>query len=507
MRLSGKHPLTLVAVLVWLLAIGAHRIAAETAKQPPNILFIAIDDLNDWVGFLSGHPQTRTPNMDRLTARGVIFANANCAPLCSPSRAAVFSGRHPFRTGVYGNTDDLRRSAPSLPLFPQQLKARGYRTFGAGKLMHEPRPDIFDETFTPEQRCSPFTGGQVRYTPEELPSKGTSNPRHVVNLGPDQRIVLPLNRMPSERRSDNSAGESFDWGAIDVPDSAMGDAKIVDWAIERMRSTIDAPFFLGVGFYRPHIPLFAPAKYFEPFGAGKVLLPPTRADDLDDVGTTGRAIALEADTAGSDASVTAHGQSSAAVAAYLSCVFFVDTQLGRVLDALDSGPHATNTWIVLWGDHGWHLGEKSHWGKWTGWERAVRVPLVVIPPSHEMDQFAVGATCHQPVSLLDLYPTLIEVSLAKPPVTDLDGESLVPLLKVPQRSTGRAVVSTFHGEHFSVRDDRWRYIRYADGSEELYDHVRDPNEWSNVSMLPENAAVKLRLNAAIPRERVPIKNE
>lgn len=496
---------TVLGSLMALLMVDPPGMRAAENVSRPNVLFIAIDDLNDWVGFLQGHPQARTPAMDRLAARGVVFANANCAaPLCAPSRASVFSGRQPFCTGVYGNGDDLRRAAPDLVLLPQQLKAHGYRTYGTGKLLHGARPDIFDESFTPEQRWSPFTGKQVLYTAEELPSKGTDNPRHVVELGSEKKhVVLPLNRMPSERRPDHPAGESFDWGPVDVPDSAMGDAQIVDWAIERLNVKSAAPFFLGVGFYRPHIPLFAPAKYFEPFPAATTQLAPSRADDLDDLGPTARRIALEAETAGGHALVAKHGQQRAATAAYLACVYFVDTQIGRLLAALGASPQADNTLIVLWGDHGWHLGEKQHWGKWTGWERAVRVPLAIVPPARDRARFAQGKVSRQPVSLLDLYPTLLEFCGVPPPAAGLDGESLVPLLREPQRETGRAVVSTFHGEHFSVRDARWRYIRYADGSEELYDHASDVNEWTNVAGKPEHAAVKSRLAREIPKERAP----
>jgi arylsulfatase A-like enzyme len=214
--------------------------------------------------------------MDRLAARGVVFANAHCAaPLCSPSRAAVFSGREPFHSGVYGNDDDLRRVAPKLVLLPQQLRANGYVALGTGKLLHQKREDLFDASFLPEQRWSPFKPRQVDYTPEELPSKGTDNPRHVVDLGAGKPpVVLPLNRMPSDRAPNRAAGESFDWGPLDVPDSAMGDTQITDWAIQQLRSAQEKPFFLGVGYYRPHIPLFAPARYFAPFPVDSIKLRP-----------------------------------------------------------------------------------------------------------------------------------------------------------------------------------------------------------------------------------------
>ena len=489
-----------LGMTIGLFVFASAGLARAADPTRTNILFIAIDDLNDWVGFLGGHPQTRTPNMDRLAARGVIFANAHCAaPLCCPSRAAVFSGKHPFHSGVYNNDDDIRRIAPKLVLLPQHLRAHGYRTLGTGKLLHQKRPDLFDEYFTPEQRWSPFEAKQASYTPAELPSKGTANPRHVVTLGdgrPD--VVLPLNRMPSERAPNRAAGESFDWGPIDLPDRAWGDTQIADWAIKQLNTAQARPFFLGVGVYRPHIPLFAPAKYFAPFSPEKIQLPPHLAADLDDLGAAARKIALDPMTAGTHAIVMQHDQWKPAVAAYLACVHFVDAQIGRILDALDASPARDNTVIVLWGDHGWHLGEKQHWGKWTGWERAIRVPLAIVPPARDAKKFAAGQTSRQPASLLDLYPTLLDFCGIPTPVGGLDGQSLLPVLREPSRARGRAVVTTFYGEDFSVRDERWRYVRYADGSEELYDHQADPDEWHNLAGDAAQASVKARLARLIP---------
>lgn len=485
-----------------LICLAAGVRAAEMPK--PNVLFIAVDDLNDWVGFLQGHPQTRTPNIDRLAARGVAFANASCAsPLCAPSRAAVFSGRQPFRSGVYGNDDDLRRIAPGLVLLPQHLKQHGYRTLGTGKLLHQKRPDLFDDGFFPEQRWSPFDPRKVDYTPAELPSKATNDPRHVTELADGRKVTLPLNRMPSDRRPNDPAGESFDWGPVDVGDGDMGDGQITDWAVKQLRHPSDQPFFLGVGFYRPHIPLFAPAQYFKPFPVESITLPPYAKDDLEDLPAIGRQIALDAVTAGSHASVVRHTQWQAAVAAYLACIHFVDAQVGRLLDALDAGPHADNTIIVFFGDHGWHLGEKDHWGKLTGWERAVRVPLAIAPARRDRGSYAVGKTSRQPVTLIDLYPTLTDYARLPAPKDGLDGTSLLPLLRHPETATGRTVVTTVDQVHYSVRDERWRYLRYHDGSEELYDLTADPNEWRNVAGRPEHAGVKARLAAALPKDPVP----
>jgi arylsulfatase A-like enzyme len=188
----------------------------------------------------------------------------------------------------------------------------------------------------------------------------------------------------------------------------------------------------------------------------------------------------------------------AAVAAYLACVSFVDFHVGRLLDALDASPYAENTVIVLWSDHGWHLGEKQHWGKWTGWERSTRVPLIIVPPSSRRAEFAKpGTRCRQPVSLIDLYPTLAELCDVPPPA-GLDGQSLVPLLREPSRTTGRAVVTTFDPGNVTLRTDRWRYIRYADGSEELYDHPRDPNEWHNLAGDPKHAGLIRSFRNRVP---------
>jgi arylsulfatase A-like enzyme len=472
------------------------------AAKRPNVLFIAIDDLNDWVGFLKGHPQVKTPNMDRLAARGMAFASAYCAaPLCCPSRAAVFSGRLPFRTGIYHNGPNIRQYHPEIVLLPRYFAEHGYRTMGTGKLLHHRSPDLFDEYYTPEQRWSPLRSAkEADYAPDELASKGT-NPRHVVGsaIGGKQ-IVLPLNRMPSDRSPTGIAGESFDWGPFDVADDEMGDGQITSWAVERLKrpatATTERPFLLCVGYYRPHIPLYAPRRYFELYPEPTTLLPRVLDSDLDDLGETGRRWALEAVTAGAHKTVVEHGQWKAAVAAYLACVSFVDAQIGRLLDALEASPHRDNTVIALWGDHGWHLGEKQHWGKWTGWERATRVPLIIAPPAAGRPGFRKGVPCDRPVSLVDLFPTLVDLC-GLPALGDLDGRSLAHLLNDPHRET-RPVVTTFDYQNYSVRTDRWRLIHYQDGTEELYDHASDPDEWRNLAGDPTQDATRASLRAFLP---------
>lgn len=491
-----------------LVCVAAFMAGSVWAAEKPNVLFIAVDDLNDWVGCLGGHPQAKTPHIDRLAARGMLFANAHCAaPACNPSRAAVFSGRMPYHTGVWSNQSPrLLKKHPKLPVLPRTFSAAGYVTLGTGKLLHSGSASrtIFDHYFGTEQRWSPFTKGQVRYTNEELPTKGTDNARHVIAIEGRAAVTIPLNGMPSDRKPGTRDGESFDWGPLDVPDSAMGDTQITDWAIERLKGGFDKPFFLGVGFYRPHIPLWAPRAYFDRLADGDVELPPCKDDDLDDLSDIARRWALEPVTAGRHATVVHHRQWEAAVAAYLACVSFVDHQIGRLLDTLDAEGLRDNTVIVLWSDHGWHLGEKQHWGKWTGWERSTRVPLIVVPPRRPTADFAKGGSrCDQPVSLIDLYPTLAELCNVAPP-KGLDGQSLVPLLRAPKRSTGRAVVTTFDPGNVSLRTDRWRYIRYSDSSEELYDHAADSHEWHNLASSPQRAARIQEFRGRVPKATINI---
>ena len=461
-------------------------------SSSPNVLLIAVDDLNDWVGCLQGHPQALTPSIDQLARRGILFTNAHCvSPACNPSRAAVFSGLLPWKTGVWSNySPRLLRQHPDIQDLSRSFQKAGYATFGTGKLMHSGAAAnrvMFQQHFDVEQRWSPFTREMVRYSNEELPSKCTDNPRHIVRLADSETIVLPLNRMSSDRNPSTPDGESFDWGPLPIADAAMGDTQITTWAIRQLERKHEQPFFLAVGYYRPHIPLWAPADYFQRFSGVPIQLPPYRVDDLDDLSPTGRRWAIEPVTAGLHETVIAHGQWEEAVKAYLACTTYVDKQIGRLLESLDESPHRDNTMIVLWSDHGWHLGEKQHWGKWTGWERSTRVPLIVAPTRRSAAEMkTAGRRCDQPVSLLDLYPTLTDLcDIAAP--DSLDGKSLKAHLFDPDQESGRIILTLFDPGNIALRSSRWRYIQYADGSEELYDLKSDPNEWDNLATDTQHA--------------------
>ena len=465
------------------------------ASDRPNVLFIAVDDLNDWVGCLGGHPQAETPHIDELARRGMLFANAHCAaPACTPSRTSLFTGQMPQNTGVWSNDGPkLNRLRRKPFLLPDSFRRSGYKTLGTGKL--GPNKSCFQEFFDVHQRWSPLSSELVEYNSTELPSKGSDNPRHVVK-GREQQYVLPLNRMPSDRSPNDPKGESFDWGPFDVPDRDFGDTQITDWAIKRLQAVSTEPVFLAVGYYRPHQPLWAPKRFFERFEKNPAILPTVLQEDLDDLKAAGRRWAIEPVTSGSHDTVLRFQQWRSAVESYLACVSYVDHEIGRLLTAIDESWMSDNTWIVLWSDHGWHLGEKQHWGKWTGWERSTRVPLIMVPPRDVPANLVTsGARCDQPVNLIDLYPTLIELCSLKAPPHVLDGVSLVPLLRQPEQVTERCSVTMFGTGNGSLRTDRWRFIRYSDGSEELYDLSADPHEWVNLADKSEHRKVLVKLRA------------
>jgi len=439
-------------------------ILSAARKDRPNVLFIAVDDLNDWVGCLAGHPDTRTPNLDRLAARGVLFTQAHCAaPLCNPSRASLLTGLVPSSTGVYRNSQPFRKSTLGRDAItlPQYMRAHGYHVLGGGKIFHGgfPDPQSWDEYF---------------------PSLTTTQPPDPLPPG------RPLNGIPG-------AGH-FDWGPLDAPDSAMGDYKVATWAGEQLHKKHQRPFFLACGLFRPHLPWYVPRRYFDLFPADKVTLPNVKDDDLDDVPPMGRKFAKPD---GDHKKVLQYGQWRKAVQGYLASIHSMDTCLGRLLDAFDSCPYAKNTVVVLWSDHGWHLGQKLHWRKFALWEEATHNVLAIAAPG-----VPAGGRSPRTVSLMDVGPTIADLcGLGRSP--GRDGVSLQPLLRDPQARWERPAVTTYGRGNHSVRDERWRYIRYSDGGEELYDHQTDPLEWTNLANRPGLEEVKRRLSRWLPAVNAP----
>ena len=420
-------------------------VLAPPAEAKPNILFIAIDDLNDWVGPLQGHPQVQTPHMDRLAARGTVFTNAHCqAPICNPSRTSLMTGLRPSTTGVYALFPWFREveELKDLVTLPQYLAQHGYRTYTTGKIYHGRSGRNYNEFDV----IGPPAGVRVR-PPEKLVD--TPQPHPLV-----------------------------DWGVFPHRDEDKGDWKVATWAADQLKKGMPEPFFLSTGFFLPHVPLYATQKWFDLYPEDTLRLPPVNKDDRDDTPHFSwflhwrlpepRLKFLEESN-----------QWKNIVRSYLASVSFVDSQLGRVLDALETGGHADNTLVVLWSDHGWHLGEKMITGKNTLWDRSARVPLIFAGP-----EIGEGAVSGRPAELLDIYPTLVEAA-GLPAKDGLDGHSLVPQLKDANAPREWPAITTQNHDNHGIRSERWRFIQYADGSEELYDMKADPNEWKNLAKDPK----------------------
>ncbi len=457
----------------------------RTAK--PNVLMIAVDDLNDWVGYLGGHPDVKTPNLDRLARRGLVLANAHCpAPVCNPSRVAVLTGRSPGRTGIYGNDVRWHEALPGVPTIPQHFKAHGYHVAGGGKVNHHMpgfnRTSDWHEYF------------QQVFDSHYQVATARGDDRSKFDWPPG----FPMNQISAVKtfaRPPQNATE-FDWGPWDVRDEAMGDGQLVEWAAKFLAAPPAQPFFLAPGIYRPHLPFYAPRKYFDLYPPERITLPPVKADDLDDLPPAGRRMA--ANWSEDLGLLKKEGQYREFLQAYLANISYCDALVGRLLDALASGPAAQNTIIVLWSDHGWHLGEKNHLHKFTLWERSTRVPFLIVAPGITKAE----TRTHRPVGLIDLFPTLSELC-GLPAVANIDGQSLVPLLRDPQRAWDRPALTTHGPGNHTLRSERWRYIRYEDGGEELYDHTNDPHEWTNLAGKSEFASVKADLAKSLPATDAP----
>ncbi len=437
---------------------------APPAGGKPNVLFVAIDDLNDWVGCLGGHPDVKTPNLDKLAKRATLFTHSYCsAPACGPSRASLMTGISPARSGVYVNKQNSWRNPmmAKATTLPQHFMAAGYESLGSGKIYHGPHahPASWDEYW------------------------------------PSKTVSRPVDPRPPKRPwgGGKAARSHFDWGPLNVPAEKMGDMQVADWVIGQLNATHAKPFFLACGFYRPHLPWYVPKRFFDLYPLESVTLPNAKADDLDDVPPAGVAMAKPD---GDHKRVVDADQWRKAVQGYLASISFADHCVGRVIDALDKSPHADNTLIVLWSDHGWHLGEKLHWRKFALWEEA----------THNIILFAGRGIkpqrCDTPVTLLDIYPTLIDLC-GLPKRADLDGMSLAPLLANPSAAWPRPALTTEGHKNHSLRTKRWRYIRYADGSAELYDHSNDELEWTNLAGKPEYAEVIASLAKWLPKTDAP----
>lgn len=474
--MSASSKVNRRAFLASALGAAAAPAAAQTGRDRPNVLFLSVDDMNDWVGCLGGYPGVKTPNIDRLAQRGALFRDAHCSsPLCNPSRTALLTGLRPDTTGIYGNSEYWRPVLPDVTTLPMFFRENGYHAAGAGKVFHHTAgfnpPDQWDE-FQLQEFDDPWYRRTEWYPwVKKIPNP----PGH------------PFNGMAG----DDFAGE-FDWGALpNRPEQTYGDMAAVRFGRDFLAKKHDKPFFLAIGLWHPHIPMFAPQEYFDLYPPESVRLPEVPGNDLDDLPPVAQEFA--AARRDEHERIVREGKWKDGVRAYLACISFADHMVGMVLDALAASRHADNTVIVLWSDHGWHLGEKRHWHKGTLWQRATHVPMIWAGPGVERT----GVARAQPVELLDMYPTLAELCGLEAPRA-LEGVSLVPQLRDPS-APRRPAVCTYQANNHAVITPQWRYIRYRDGAEELYDRQKDPNEWTNLAGRPEHAELKRELAVFMPR--------
>jgi arylsulfatase A-like enzyme len=458
------------------------RSATSPATNPPNVLFIIADDLNSWIGALGRHPSVKTPNIDALAARGTLFTHAYCsAPYCNASRMGIFTGCLPTTTGIYQDESFWDRTHRPIT-FVERLRESGYHTVGGGKVFH----GVFDYAAAGQTGADHAEWREVENRPELWVDFLTNE----VEPLPDGR---PLNRLFD---FGNFAAvpkpyHHFDWGPL--PDDRVNripDEKVMNYVCNFLSETPPEPFFCAAGLYKPHLPWHVPARFFDLYDPNAIALPLVRADDLDDVPPIGRDWALSPPD---HERITGAGQWGAAVHGYLAAISYCDHLVGEIVSALDRSGLANRTIIVLCGDNGFHLGEKLHWRKFALWEEATRVPLIISAPAVQDAPKRV----YQPVSLIDIYPTMLRLcGLDCPPV---DGMDLVPLLFDRTGSVTRppAVMTWGRGNH-SVRTAEWRLIRYHDGSEELYDHRADPFEWQNLAGSVDLEEVRTELRQAIP---------
>lgn len=472
----------LYSLMVVICVMGHINLKAQNInKESPNVLFIAIDDLNDWVGILDGHPNAKTPNIDSLGESGIVFTNAHTqAPLCGPSRASLMTGLQPTTTGIYlhindRDVPDANEATRNNTTLPEYFEQHDYKTMGAGKIWHgNDLGNTFQEYGERHEWFGPRPEERINYDPEKGPNY------------------------------DGQGGTSTDWGEYPEHTEDIPDYKYASWAIEKLGQDHDNPFFLGVGLPRPHVPWYVPKQWLEMHPLKDIQLPPYMEDDMDDVPEVGQRMSFMPPMPTRDY-LEEKGQWKKMIQAYLASITYMDHQVGRVLQALKESKYADNTIIVLFSDHGYHLGEKNRVAKMSLWERDTRVPLIFAGPGIDN-----SLRSSRPVGLIDIYPTLLDLSNL-PGNAQNEGQSLVPLMKDVDREWPHPVMTAFGPRNISLRNDHFRYIQYEDGSEEFYDHRNDPHEWYNLAKdtkrKPEVKSEIEELQQFIPENQAPLAEE
>lgn len=434
-------------------------------KVRPDVVFIIVDDLNDWLGCLGGHPDAKSPNIDALADSGMLFTRAYCnSPQCRPSRTSLLHGVYPFRTGIYFNAKHPKETKVTTPTLQEFFMQSGYRVVSGGKVFHGNPGRVGDSLFERPGDPKP-PKGKNNFSPTKAPNDGY---------------------------------------ALDVSDEEMGDYKVARWASGEWSVVTEKPLFMSIGFYRPHRPLHVPKSWFEQFPLESIRRPaePDGVDDWSDLPDFARKLARSHAHKAMHNGLSDHefilskNDWDRTIRAYHASVAFVDRQIGRLLEELKKNPRGRETVLMLVSDHGWHLGEKKHWCKGAIWEQTTRIPFIVRAPG-----VPAGSVCSQPVSLIDVYPSLVDLAGLKVPEF-LDGASIRPQLSNPKSKRPPAISSYGEG-NTAIRTERWRYIRYEDGSEELYDHESDPNEWTNLANHKKHRDTKRSLADRIPANQHP----
>lgn len=487
MRFLDKtiHIITLQRAAVLLVAACVP--TSAVAAEHPNVLFISIDDLNDWVGVFGGHAEARTPQIDRLASEGsMIFQNAHCpGPVCGPSRSALLSGFMPHRTGIYGNSNNMLDSelVQTHATLPEYFSRHGYTTLSRGKIAHRHATARGTDAGHWMYDVWVQASGGMSVDPDSV----TSRNRNLINGKPAP---------PSEYTA--RGGSEFAWGVTRDGKDQTKDYLTAQWAAQQLQQHHDKPFFLAVGLSKPHLPFYSPREFWDLFPADGNYLPEIQESDFDDI------LLPNGNPAGRKTLdylwLEQNKLLNEAARAYLACCSYADHCVGVILEGLRNSPHADNTVIVLWGDHGWHLGEKLRYRKAELWSESTRCPLVVRLPGMSGRQ-----DCHQAVNLIDLYPTLIELCRlpAKP---NLDGKSFAALLQDPTQQWEPTI--TIRGEgNVAVHDQRWNLIYRRNGVRELYDLRHDPMEWTNLFGQEGYQQVQETLAACVPHSFAPaVKN-
>jgi iduronate 2-sulfatase len=447
-------------------------LAAKKPASPLNVLFIAVDDLNVSLSCY-GHPLVKSPNIDRLAARGVRFDRAYCQyPLCNPSRSCLLSGLRPDISHIYNNATPIRQVFPDIVTLPQLFKNNGYFSARVGKLYHYGVPgEIGTSGLDDPPSWNEFVNPKGRDRDDEA---------DVINFTPTRGL-----------------GAALCWMEAKGTDEEQTDGKVAAEAIRLLESQKEKPFFLAVGFYRPHVPDIATKKYFDLYPLEKVVLPqepPEHIAKIPPIALTCKPLNYGVE----------EEKLRIFKRAYFASISFVDAQIGKVLDALDRLKLADNTVVFLWGDHGWNLGEHGQWQKQLLFEESAHVPLIIALPKTK-----VTGVSPRTVELVDLYPTLADLCGLKPP-SNLGGKSLRPLLANPKAPWLIPAITqqlrTEEGKQimgYSVRTERWRYTEWDGGAagSELYDHDNDPHEYQNLAQDPKHAKTIADLKKYLPKEK------